>query len=313
MNRIEFGYSKEHIRRNVVMLLETFFIFSLFFSLCWFGYQHQQPFLLWFGIIGQGIWLQRIYCVGHEASHQKLFPNHAKSNDGIGQLFLWLLFVPLPIFRKIHHFHHSSNRKDERTSALDVYVIPQNASNLRRFVPYVLWYAGIALGGWFFHSLVSIVLFLFLPLKTAQKVSPAFNGWKRQDQLLSILMFSVPVFVHWIGSRFLGFSLWLYIYGFPFLVFAFVYSLQLYVYHYRTTIGSKTLFHARRLTGSKIISWWLLNLNEHDTHHQRPNIVWYQLPSSRKPLPPEFAENQNVETFTQGVLQQFKGPTIVEL
>ena len=313
MDRTQFGHGKGHIRRNTIMLMETSFLFLLFLTISWWGHQHQQPFVLWTGVFAQGFWFQRIYCVGHESSHQKLFPNHTKANDIIGQLFLWLLLVPLPIFRKIHRFHHSYNRKDVKTSALDVYVIPKNATWIHRVLPYFLWYAGIALGGWFFHSLVSILLFLFLPLNTAQKVSPAFKGWKRQDQILSLLAFAFPIVLHCCFCSFWGVTLWLYIYGIPLVVFAFVYSIQLYIYHYGTTIGSQTLFHARRLTGSKIIGWWLLHLNEHDTHHQRPKIVWYKLPSSGKPLPPEFAKNQNVDTFTQGVLQQLKGPTIVEI
>ena len=312
MDRTRFGHGKHHIRRNVKMLTETFALFAIFLWLSWFGYHQQNPLVLWSGIIAQGFWMQRIYCVGHESSHQKLFPKNPTTNDVVGQLYLWILLVPLPIFRKIHRFHHSSNRKDHKTSALDVYMIPQNPSWHQRIAPYLLWYAGILLGGWFFHSLVSILFFLFLPLRVAQKVSPAFTGWSRRNQIFSIACFAFPVVVHFFCVKMIGPSLWLHLYGIPFVVFSFVYSLQLYVYHYGTTIGPKTLYHARRLTGSRVIGWWLLNLNEHDTHHQRPKIVWYKLPESGKPLPLEFAKNQNVTTFSQGILQQFKGPTIIQ-
>ena len=37
----------------------------------------------------------------------------------------------------------------------------------------------------------------------------------------------------------MGFELWALCYLFPFAIFAIVYSLQLYVYHYRTTIGPR--------------------------------------------------------------------------
>ncbi|MGC6507345.1 MAG: fatty acid desaturase family protein [Myxococcota bacterium] len=312
MNPTHLGHSKGHVLRNVIMLAETVFVFSALSGFSWWAFEAQNTLVLWIGIVLQGVWFQRVYCVGHEASHQKLFPNYSKTNDLIGQLFLWLLLVPLPIFRKIHRFHHGSNRKDEGTSALDVYIVPKGASWLRRLIPHILWFAGIGLGGWFFHSLISILFFLFLPLKLAQKVSPAFKGWKRQDQLHSILAFALPILAHVVMCRWMGLSLWLTLYGYPFVVFAFVYSAQLYVYHYRTTLGPQTLFHARRLTGSKFISWWLLNLNEHDTHHQRPKVVWHQLPAAGRPLPSDFAHNQNVNTFTQGLFQQLKGPTIVE-
>ena len=306
------GHNNAHLRKNIIMLMETLGICVVFSMAIFWSYKQQYTSLLWVVIVAQGIWFQRIYCVGHEASHQKLFPKRTKLNDIVGQLFLWIILVPLPIFRKIHRFHHGSNRKNEHTSALDVYIIPKDASRMRRLVPYLLWYAGIALGGWFLHSLISILLFLFLPLQTAQKISPAFRGWKRKDQQLSIACFVFPICIHVIVAHVVGLSIWLHLYLWPLLVFSLVYSLQLYVYHYDTSIGPKTLFHARRLARPKFIGWWLLNLNEHDTHHQRPKIVWYKLPTATKPLPTEFVENQNTSSFLKGILYQFKGPTIVE-
>ena len=208
--------------------------------------------------------------------------------------------------------HHSSNRKDEQTSALEVYPIPANAPVYRRLLPYLLWYVGIAFGGWFLHSLVSILFFLFLPLRVAQKVSPAFQGWTRRDQIKSIFAFVLPMLVHLAIGWQVGPATWAYFYGLPFVVFAWVYSIQLYVYHYATSIGPKTVFHARRLTDSNLISWWLLNLNSHDTHHRRPKVVWYKLPEAASPLPSEFSHNQNVNSFSAGILQQFKGPKVIE-
>ena len=29
-----------------------------------------------------------------------------------------------------------------------------------------------------------------------------------------------------------------------------------------------------------VLAWWLLNLNEHDTHHRRTKVVWYELPDA---------------------------------
>ena len=312
MNRALLGHNPHHRAKNARMLLETVLILFLFFGLTWQGLALDSPLLIWFSILGQGVWLQRVYCVGHEASHQKLYPKSPRTNDLVGQLFLWLLLVPLPIFRQIHRFHHGSNRRDEQTSALDVYTVSKNAPWYKRAAPYLLWYAGIGLGGWFLHSLISILFFLFLPLKTARKVSPAFKGWTGRDQFRSILAFAIPVVGQVVFCRWVGLGPWLHLYALPLLVFAIVYSVQLYVYHYATTIGPKTLFHARRLTESRLISWWLLNLNEHDTHHRRPKAVWYSLPEAATPLPPEFAANQNVNTFTAGILQQFRGPTVIE-
>ena len=297
--------------RSLAMLFETTGIAVCLVALTTWSHHQSAEIPLWICIILQGCWMQRIYCVGHESAHRKLFPRRPLLNNVVGQLFLWFLLVPLSIFQKIHDFHHSSNRRDVHTSALDVYVVPNNSSWLGLLWPKFLWFAGILCGGWFIHSLVSIVLFLCLPVRISQNISPAFTGWTTRDQLRSILSFVTPITAHILTIQVVGSSLWAVCYLLPFGVFAVVYSLQLYIYHYRTSIGPKTLYHARRLKGPKWIAWWLLNLNEHDTHHQRPKIVWYALPESHKPLPNEFADNQNVETYIEGIIQQFNGPTLV--
>lgn len=306
------GHDSSHWWRTSFMLIETVLILIGLSALTIWSQQESIYSLLGLCIFLQGSWFQRIYCVGHESAHRKLFPKKTLLNNVVGQFFLWILLVPLGVFRKIHDFHHAANRRDARTSALDVYVISKNPGRLARAWPHFLWYLGIVCGGWFVHSLISILLFLMLPLSIARKVSPAFKGWTKQDQLLSILCFIIPFGIHFIIIETVGLNNWLLCYLMPFGVFAVVYSLQLYVYHYQTTIGPKTIFHARRLSGPKWLSWWLLNLNEHDTHHQRPKIVWYALPDSHKALPTEFAQNQNVDTYFEGICQQFKGPTLIQ-
>jgi fatty acid desaturase len=109
----------------------------------------------------------------------------------------------------------------------------------------------------------------------------------------------------------LGWTNWFQLLGWPLLVFSWVFSVQLYVYHYRTTIGPNVRFHARRLSAPGI-GWWLLNLNEHDTHHQNPNVVWYALPAASVPLPVEHACNQTHESYWRGLFDQLAGPTLVE-
>ena len=307
------GHGSTHRSKSLFMLLETFLIMTGLCGLTVWSYQHSLDSVLWISMVLQGCWMQRVYCVGHESAHRKLYPQNPTLNNVVGQLFLWVLLVPLSIFRKIHDFHHAANRRDEQTSALDIYTVSTNATRLQRIWPKLLWYGGILGGGWFLHSLISILLFLMLPVRIAQKVSPAFKGWTLQDQILAMICFAAPIALHATTIHFVGFDLWQRCYLIPFAIFAVVYSLQLYIYHYRTTTGPKTLFHARRLSGPKWISWWLLNLNEHDTHHQRPRIVWYALPDCHRPLPLEFEHNQNVETYFEGILQQFQGPTLIEM
>ena len=141
----------------------------------------------------QGCWLHRLYVVGHEAVHHKLFPEDRRLNDLVGQLVLLPLMVPLRVYRKIHRFHHGQNRRDHHTSALDTFVVPAGAGPLRRLYCRIVWYLAVFGGGWFIHSLVSVVLFLALPLRVARRVSPAFEGWSAGDRWASIATFAAGV------------------------------------------------------------------------------------------------------------------------
>lgn len=259
----------------------------------------------------QGFWLQRFYVIGHEAAHRKLLPRQPALNNLLGQLALLPLGVPMRIFRQIHAFHHGSNRLDEHTSSLEVFVVPQGAGALRRAWCWVLWYLAVFGGGWFLHSLVSIVLFLFLPLSLARRVSPAFKGWTLADQLVSIACFLAVLAAHGALVVGLGWQAWGVALGVPFLVFAWVYSAQLYVYHYRTTLGPEVRHHVRPLRASGIVQWWLLNLNHHDVHHGDPSVPWYELPHRVAPPPLERAVTEPPRTFVQGVFYQLRGPQIV--
>ena len=114
-------------------------------------------------LLFQGLWFYRFYIVGHEASHKKLFPNNIKHNDFFGSLILMPLMVPINIYRKIHYFHHGFNRKDEHTSALDTYVVKGRMKTLKKIYYYFIWYLSVFFGGFFIHSLISVILFLFIP------------------------------------------------------------------------------------------------------------------------------------------------------
>lgn len=115
-------------------------------------------------ILAQGCWLHRLYVVAHEASHAKLWPDNRRLNDLLGQLLLLPLMLPLRIHRKIHAFHHGHNRRDHQTSALDTFVIRGRPSLLRRAWCHLLWYLAVFAGGFFIHSLISVILFLAMPL-----------------------------------------------------------------------------------------------------------------------------------------------------
>ena len=62
-------------------------------------------------LLALGLWLDRMYAVGHEAVHRKLFPDSPTANDLVGAVLLAPMCAPLTVFRKIHQFHHGQNRR----------------------------------------------------------------------------------------------------------------------------------------------------------------------------------------------------------
>lgn len=267
-------------------------------------------------VLLQGCWLHRLYVVAHEASHRKLWPESAKLNDALGQALLLPLLLPLRIHRKIHAFHHGHNRRDHETSAIDTFVIRRRRTRLGRALArtrcFVLWYLAVFAGGFFIHSLVSVVLFLAMPMSLARRISPAFKGWRLRDQLRSLATFGLGLGFHLGVAAWLGARAWALCLGWPLLAFAWVYSLLVYIYHYDTSYGPGVRYHVRSLRPNRLASWWLLNFNEHATHHRKPKLPWYQLPEQRVEQPEAYADNQQVETIFGAIVFQLRGPRIFE-
>lgn len=302
--------------RNKYLVFETLVVFILVSLLAVIIQKLPVPvYVRWIVytplLIFQGLWFYRFYIVGHEASHRKLFMDNATKNDIWGSIILLPLMTPINIYRKIHLFHHGFNRKDHHTSALDTYVTKKE-SRLKKIYYYAIWYISIFCGGFFIHSLASVVLFLFIPPVVSVKISPAFIGWTVKDQVKAIGLFSIGLGLH-LGVYFLlGKDIYLAVLGYPMLAFAWILSLLVYIFHYDTTIGHEVRFNVRSVNRVPVISWVLMNFNEHATHHQYPNIPWYELPKKRKPLPDTYDDkNQSTRNFFKAILNQLKGPTIV--
>lgn len=301
------------MKKNDYLILETIGIFlgiSAFSVGCnLYGLSLYLHFPILFF---QGLWFYRFYIVGHEASHKKLFVDSLAKNDFWGSVILLPLMTPINVYRKIHYFHHGFNRKDEHTSALDVYTSHRKPNLFIKAYYYGLWYISVFLGGMFIHSFVSVILFLFIPPAVSVKISPAFKGWKWKDQFKAIGLFALGVGFH-LGVYFVGGQMvYLYTLGYPMLFFAWILSLFVYVFHYDTTIGDETRYNVRSLKRIPFFSWLLMNFNEHATHHQYPNIPWYELPEKKVPLPEKFHQyNQNTTSFLEAILNQLKGPTII--
>ncbi len=118
--------------------------------------------------------------------------------------------------------------------------------------------------------------------------------------------------LHLVVWRLGGGELWLAVLGLPLLAFAWVWSMLLYIYHYRTTLGGDIRYNVRSLRPGRLMSWALLNFNEHTTHHADPRIPWYLLPHQRIEPPPAYAANHDVDTIAAAILQQLRGPMFVE-
>ena len=106
------------------------------------------------------------FIVGHESAHRKLFPQTPIEQHHWAVIFVGPL--DLSIFQKILDFHHAANRRDPKPVRL-MYTGTSQPNHLQRLWPHVLWFFGILCGGWFIHSLISILLFLMLPVSIAGK------------------------------------------------------------------------------------------------------------------------------------------------
>jgi len=261
-------------------------------------------------VVAQGLWMYRLYVIAHEAVHGKLFPRAGRLNDAAATLLLSPLAAPLAVYRKVHHFHHGSNRKDDRHAALDHLHMRPGAGPLARAYKRAVWLFYVFLGGFFLHSLATIVIFLVIPTPLASRIDPVFLRWSPGARLRAWLQFLVALALHLTVALTLGGPAWKLIFGAPLLVFAWLWSLLLYVYHYGTSVGAEVRYNVRALPRQPLLSWLLLNFNEHVTHHVDPSIPWYLLPARKVVLPARFSANQDVDSLWQAVWQQRRGPIL---
>ena len=220
------------------------------------------------------------------------------------------LLIPVPVYRKIHKFHHTHNRRDHHTSTLDGYVVGDEPGYFKRVWIGLLWYLGVFAGGYFIHGVISILLFLFMPPVLARKISPAFENWSWSDQISSILIFAAGIGFHAGFWMLLGQDAWIAALGRPLLFFAWIYSLLVYIYHYRTTYGDQVVYNVRSVSAHGFFRWWLLNFNHHRVHHRYPTLPWHMLPDEPADLPDDFQRNENVDNIGQAIRQQLRGPQI---
>lgn len=303
-----------HRRRTARLLAETVLVFALIAAATLWadaGTASWSAAVIPILLFAQGIWIDRLYIVAHEGVHGKLLPFHRVVNDIVTSLLLLPIAAPLTIYRKIHFFHHGSNRRDVMTAALDSFSIKGNITSVRRLYYRAVWIFYVFMGGFFLHSLVTILLFLLVPTRTLRKIDPVFNGWRPSMRLRAWGEFAFGLGLHGTIAATLGFDQWLLLLGWPLVAFAWVWSLLLYIYHYDTSVGTEVRYNVRSLPRHPFASWLFLNFNEHATHHYDPSIPWHLLPEHRRPLPERFASNENVRSIAGAILQQLRGPRLV--
>lgn len=303
-------------RISVRLLAETLGIFGGLMAASLLVWSSELPFrwpLLALLVVAQGLWLDRMYIAAHEAIHKKLFPEHPALNDGFGMLLLLPVVAPFTVYRKIHYFHHGHNRRDHATANLDTFATPKPLTPLRRAYYHTVWIFFVFFGGFFVHSVASVLLFLLAPVAWAERISPVFKHWKVRKRLQAWAEVGAGLAFHAALAWAFGFGGWLVVMGLPLAVFAWFWSLLLYVYHYGTTTGPDVRHNVRSLPRQRFFSWLLLNFNEHATHHYDPRVPWHQLPERRHVLPEAHRHNENVDSLWEAVWQQRKGPHIEEI
>ena len=303
-----------HMRKTLILLAETVGILILLAAAAMLALRHLSPSLAWPMVctlaLFQGLWFDRLYTVAHEAVHHKLLPGRKGLNDAIGTMLMLPIVAPFTIFRKIHGFHHGGNRRDRETAALDHFRMPEGATQSMVRARRRLWIFYVYCGGFFLHTLATILIFLFVPARRAVPIAPVFRAWPVRLRLRAWGEFLAGIGLHVVVAQLWGAAAWFALLGLPMLVFAWFWSMLLYIYHYRTSVGPDVRHNVRSLPRQPFFSWLLLNFNEHATHHRDPTIPWYALPERRYALPPSHAANQDVETLLAAVLRQRDGPTL---
>jgi fatty acid desaturase len=303
-----------HTSKSLLVLAETIGVFVLLALMTAVALVALPAEWAWSGVallaLGQGLWFDRMYTVAHEAVHRKLFPLWPKLNDLVGTALMLPLIAPFTIYRKIHGFHHGANRRDPESAALDHFRVSASAPAWARARYKMVWIFYVFCGGFFLQTLATILIFLVAPSKPAEKISPVFRRWPLRLRIRSCIEFTLGLGIHAGAAALLGAAMYFALLGLPMLVFAWVWSLLLYIYHYRTSVGPEVIHNVRSLPRQPFFSWLLLNFNEHATHHRNPNIPWYELPERRYSLPESHAGNDNVRNLASAVWQQRRGPVL---
>jgi fatty acid desaturase len=303
-----------HTRKTLLLLAETVCGFVAIAALALAAVRGLAPASAWplIGLlaVAQGLWFDRMYTVAHEAVHLKLFPGRRRLNDLVGAALMAPILAPFTIFRKIHGFHHGANRRDREIAALDHFRLPADASPSTKRRRHRLWLFYVYGGGFFLHTLATILIFVFVPERHAAKISPVFRGWPPRLRMRAWAEFGAGIGLHAAVAALWGGAAWFALLGLPMLAFAWIWSMLLYIYHYRTSVGPDVRHNVRSLPRQPFFSWLLLNFNEHATHHRDPTIPWYDLPRRRYALPASHAANDDVATLFEAVSRQRRGPVL---
>ena len=302
-----------HTAVSVRLVTETVLVFAALLAAALWTYLQAEGLLRWPLLlalaVAQGLWLDRLYVTAHEAIHRKLFPGRPRLNDWTGAALMAPVMAPFTVYRRVHAFHHGVNRRDPESAALDHFRAKAPHSRRAQLYYRAVWLFYVFGAGFFLHSVATVALFLFAPGRWTARIDPVFAYWSWKLRARAGLEFASGFALHAAVVGLWGWGAWAAVLGLPLLVFAWVWSLLLYIYHYAAEVGPDVRRNVRSLPRQPFLSWLLLNFNEHATHHHDPRLPWYLLPEQRVPCPPE-PDGVPVRTLWQAVWRQRRGPVL---
>ena len=239
------------------------------------------PWLSWiFLSVSFAIITPTLWALEHEAIHGLLF-DHRFMNTVAGHFLGYLLGIPFHILRQGHLVHHRLNRSVlDRT---EVYSLPAISLGSACFFYYIRLCGGLYVGELLTNFLV------WLPRSIQRNLlkkwmSAHMDDWQanvakpflaapslwlaRFDALINVSLLTISVLLY-------GPFIWLLIPGF--MLRGFMISVFDNAYHYGTELDNTMGSFNVKLKSPW--DWWLLNGNFHASHHQRPDLPWWQLPS----------------------------------
>ncbi len=211
-----------------------------------------------------GLWLS----LGHELLHGH--PTRWKRLNASIWIVPLALWIPYGRYRTLHIQHHRSDLTDPFDDTESSYVAPtvwQQAGPMKR--RYLLLLRTTP--GRFTVGVPRTVLRFWW------KEAQGFGDPVVRNPWLLHVVVSVP-FCWWMFGV-MGMNPWVYLFGFV-LGGVSVSALRSFVEHMATANGTRSAV----VKAGPVLSLLLLNINLHHTHHELPDVPWYDIPAAHREM-----------------------------